>query len=87
MPLVQVLATGGTIAAAVPAIAWRAVEVRVDAVAGIAELFTNGISRGTATGAFSGLASRHVRLGVTVKASAATGCARSSGLPAAPPRC
>lgn len=53
---------------------WHCIELGLDTIAGTATLRINGVARDTAGGDFSTLATRRLRLGVPLKAYAATGC-------------
>ena len=69
------LATSDTLSFILPTDgpAWHCVEVQIDAAGGDAALFVNGIERDTASGSFSALTVRYVRLGGIYKNTAVTG--------------
>ena len=73
--LTVTLAGGATLTATLPGQTWNCVEVAI-ATAGTATLWVNGVEIDSATGDFSALAGRHVRMGGCAKASDAVGVVR-----------
>ena len=54
-------------------LAWHCIELRIDTVGNAAELWTNGVSKGTSTGSFGSLATKKIRLGSMFKDTSTAG--------------